>query len=861
MRHKSRHRGTGALPWLAAALMITGAAIAAPASAVSPTLTPTYSATKGDLKVVVSGMPTGVKATVTVTKSGKALARTATATRLYSNLATGTYTVTALNVSVTKGTMVPSPKIRTITVVKNKVVSAPMKYVFVGQPVAVTSKVNGKTPGWTFTSTATTMAITVTNASKKRALTSFTIVVPTGVPAPTNVKVAASNARQWTATVVSCGSVTKCVKRIVVTAKTPLTTNRLAYAQKAIVTLKFTSPSVSGTSQFLLRDIGAGYFTVSGSQASLRTVKGTSIAATPGTPITDATIQLGTNPDNTVSTTLDNGAYGPVNLYYEPATCSNGAAPPCATVTLDGTFTNPVAPFDELYSNTAPASISFTCANATCPQAPWVGQVSSGRSHACAVMRDGTSATHTHVECWGNNDYGQLGRSTNFGTQNPNPTPTAVPGVTGVTQVAAGWYDTCALKTDTTVVCWGDNSDLQLGAPTSGTESIVPVVVPDPVSPSLPLSGVIAIVPGPSHTCAVKNDNTAVCWGSNWHGQLGISAGNGFPSQHQPPTVVPLSGVTSVALGTDHTCALLTDNTVMCWGSNANGQLGNAANAGTTTTTIQPLSVLDANSTPIGPISSISSGAEFTCAAMTDTSHTVQCWGNNATGQLGVTPFTTGPAWTNIPVSVMAEAGDFLGGVQEISANSAAVGEGQVCARVTGGTLACWGANDAGQLAQDATVTILPAARPLSTPTGVTQLSMGGSFACTTLLTLGISCWGLNDFGQLGRIGGAGSMTPNPTPTVIPGWASERRLADYYAYPISVSLKVGGSYHPFATTPACAPIDGTSNQTGQLFTTAAQSAHFCADVWDSSRSWEPHEGILSRTILFVEDPKFTPISR
>ena len=169
--------------------------------------------------------------------------------------------------------------------------------------------------------------------------------------------------------------------------------------------------------------------------------------------------------------------------------------------------------------------------------------VASGQSHSCILLGDKT------VSCLGGNSHGQLGDGSVQGSRVPTP----VVGLTGVTQIAAGQYHSCALLTGGEVRCWGENSDGQLGN-ASFTASNVPVAV-------VGVSTAVAVAAaGSNTTCAVLADTTARCWGGNGFGQLGN--GSNFRS-NVPVTVSGLSGVTAMAPGQNHTCAVFSAPAVL----------------------------------------------------------------------------------------------------------------------------------------------------------------------------------------------------------------------------------------------------------------------------------------------------------
>ena len=367
--------------------------------------------------------------------------------------------------------------------------------------------------------------------------------------------------------------------------------------------------------------------------------------------------------------------------------------------------------------------------------------IAAGTSHTCAVLTGGT------VGCWGYNYYGELGNGTTntaapFGVSTPtlavgpggvgtltgatalaaggdhtcallsggtvtcwgdtgSTVPVSVTGLTGVTALAAGGDHTCALLADTTVQCWGGNWDGQLGNGTT-TGSTVPVSVTG-------LTGVTALAAGDQHTCALLADTTVQCWGWNNYGQLGNgtytgpdTCANGSPCATTPTPVVgpggigTLTGVTAIAAGQLHTCAVLTGGTVDCWGANGYGQLGNGGTNFFTTTGTTPTPVVGPGGTgTLTGATALAAGFHHTCALLV--SGTVDCWGSNLYGllgsgsQVGVFPWPIGVHGTHrVP--------GMLTGVTAIAA-----GQSHTCAVLTGGTVDCWGTNAYGQLGNGAT--------------------------------------------------------------------------------------------------------------------------------------------------------------
>ncbi len=193
------------------------------------------------------------------------------------------------------------------------------------------------------------------------------------------------------------------------------------------------------------------------------------------------------------------------------------------------------------------------------PILPYSGvtQLSTGSDHACVVINGG-------VSCWGSVYDGQLGNGESGFKTYTTPVQ-AIPPNSGVTQVSASQGNhTCAVI-KSGVKCWGNNYSGQLGNGSTTRSTI-------PVQTIAFNSKVTAIATGSNHTCAVVNGGIK-CWGSSTSGKLGI--GSPASDQLKPAqTILPSMGITSVVVGSSHTCATQT-NKLFCWGSNIFGQLGN----------------------------------------------------------------------------------------------------------------------------------------------------------------------------------------------------------------------------------------------------------------------------------------------
>jgi RHS repeat-associated protein len=288
--------------------------------------------------------------------------------------------------------------------------------------------------------------------------------------------------------------------------------------------------------------------------------------------------------------------------------------------------------------------------------------IAAGEIHTCALTTVGG------VKCWGRNTYGQLGDN----STTSRLTPVDVTGLaSGVTAISAGHDHTCALTTAGGVKCWGRNTYGQLGD-NSATTRLTPVDVTGLAS------GVMTIAAGIYHTCALTTAGGVKCWGENGVGQLGD---NSTTTRLTPVDVTGLaSGVTAIAAGTGHTCALTTAGGAKCWGHNGYGELGDNS----TTSSLTPVDVAGLAS----GVTAISTGGYHTCALTT--AGGTKCWGYNQYGQLGDNSTTT--RLTPVDVTGLAS------GMTAIAA-----GYSHTCALTTAGGVKCWGYNNNGELGDNTT--------------------------------------------------------------------------------------------------------------------------------------------------------------
>jgi alpha-tubulin suppressor-like RCC1 family protein len=279
---------------------------------------------------------------------------------------------------------------------------------------------------------------------------------------------------------------------------------------------------------------------------------------------------------------------------------TDGSAP---TTTHGTIYTGPVRIARSLTLKAVAYRTGYTTSSVTTGEYKRVG-VSAGVFHAVLAKPDGT------VWAWGGNTEGQLGD----GTTTPGTTPTPIPGLSDVVDVAAGYYHTLALKSDGTVWAWGRNLFGQLGDGTS-TEQLAPVR-------TVGLSGVTAIACGGNSTYALKSDGTVWAWGNNAYGQLGDGTQT---DQHTPVQLPGLIGITAIAAGEIHGLALAADGTVWAWGNNSYGQLGD----GTTTTQLSPVQVPS-----LTGMTGLGADGYHSSAVKSD--GTLWSWGAGPFGELGI---------------------------------------------------------------------------------------------------------------------------------------------------------------------------------------------------------------------------------
>ncbi|MBL8777046.1 MAG: carboxypeptidase regulatory-like domain-containing protein [Acidimicrobiales bacterium] len=388
--------------------------------------------------------------------------------------------------------------------------------------------------------------------------------------------------------------------------------------------------------------------------------------------------------------------------------------------------------------------------------------VSAGRDHTCAIVTDAA------VRCWGRNDAGQLGlgdtasRGDAPGEMGSNlPTVDLGPG-RHATALAAGASHTCALLDNATVKCWGANNLGQLGLGNTANRGDQAGEMGNSLLAVSLGTGrtATAITAGDAHTCALLDNATVKCWGGNTFGQLGLGdidhRGDAAVEMGDNLLAVSLGGgftATAIAAGGEFTCAISASQT-KCWGRNDRGQLGQGDNVNRG----DDLGEMGLNLPAISlgtsrSATAISAGNKHVCARLDNAS--VKCWGSNSFGHLGLgDAFDRGDG--------AGEMGDTLPAVAlgtGRTANAITTGAFHTCALLDNATVRCWGSNDFGEAGTgDTTIRgddsgemgdNLPEVT-LGAGRTATAVTAGSTHSCARLDDRSLKCWGLNDHGRLG---------------------------------------------------------------------------------------------------------------
>lgn len=361
------------------------------------------------------------------------------------------------------------------------------------------------------------------------------------------------------------------------------------------------------------------------------------------------------------------------------------------------------------------------------------------------------------LKCWGGNAFGELGD----GTTSRRDQPQDVPGLTqGVNMVAVGLFHTCALTTAGGVKCWGYNFDGQLGDGTN-LDRLTPA---DVFGLS---SGVTAIAAGDNHSCALLVGGGVKCWGSNSNGRLGDA---GTANQNVPVDVSGLSsGVAAIAAGGSGGCAIMSSGALKCWGS----RVGD----GTTATRRVPTDVTGLASGVIA----VAVGLSGRCALLIGGA--LKCWASNSSGAVGDGTTTS----RTVPTDVS--------GLQSGVTAVATTRGGGACAIVNGGVM-CWGRNPLGAVGNGTTIDQLLPVPVIGFSSGASALAAGTWFVCGLTTGGSVRCWGDNSNGALGD--------------AMPGWRTTPRDVVLLGSGV-IDVAVGGFHTCAATASGAAKCWGSAN--------------------------------------------------
>lgn len=370
------------------------------------------------------------------------------------------------------------------------------------------------------------------------------------------------------------------------------------------------------------------------------------------------------------------------------------------------------------------------------------GQITAG---ACPILiaTITTSTDHTcalgsgRAYCWGVNNDRQLGDGTT--TTRTSAVAVDTTGVLAgktISTLSAGGSHTCALVGTTEIYCWGRNGNGELGDGTTTTRT-----APVATTTSGVLAGrtITAMVTGSGHTCVIASSQL-YCWGYNGSGQLG----DGTTTNRTTPVAVNTAGVlagktiTAVTTGSNHTCAIASDQRAYCWGNIGYGQIGDGTSS---SNRLLPVAVSTSGVLSGKDITAISAGGARTCAIATGQAY---CWGDGGSGALG------DGATSNRTSPVAVNAAGVLSG---LTITAISPGNSHTCALASNQLAYCWGSVGYGQVGDGTSSSnrLTPVAVSTSgvlAGKAITSIDAGGYHTCAVSSNQGY-CWGNNFDGNL----------------------------------------------------------------------------------------------------------------
>ncbi len=265
---------------------------------------------------------------------------------------------------------------------------------------------------------------------------------------------------------------------------------------------------------------------------------------------------------------------------------------------------------------------------------------------------------------------------------------------------------------------------------------ILNITVTDPENEAMNVTfwnEIKSITGGGSHTCGLLNNGSVVCWGSNNYGQIGNGSSGGYALN--PVFVNTTESFVSIAAGGSHTCGLLTNGSMMCWGNNDYGQIGNGSKG-------TALNLVLVNSTE--SFVSIAAGAAHTCGLLNNGS--MMCWGQNNDGQIG-----DGSSWEDRLNPVFVNTTESFVSID--------TGYSHTCGVLNNGSAMCWGSNDYGTIG-DGTTTQRNNPVFVNTTESFVSMGEGEHHTCGLLNNGSAMCWGGNIQGQIGDGSGTNRLNP-----------------------------------------------------------------------------------------------------
>ncbi len=414
------------------------------------------------------------------------------------------------------------------------------------------------------------------------------------------------------------------------------------------------------------------------------------------------------------------------------------------------------------------ATCAWGCVAGACNDAL---EVATSGGTSCVRRASGS------VVCWGDNSEGATGDGTVDLTQrNPTLRPVAVQSLADAVEIAVGGGAApCARRASGSIVCWGDNERAQLGDGLTSHPSCIPTfycsATPVVVAG---LTDAVEIAEGDYHACARRASGSVVCWGGNADGQLGdgstthtLTHRGDEDCSYMPVQVEGLSDAVEIAAGGAHTCARRASGSVVCWGDATFGELGDGVLTHAMCGSGDPI-YSDCSFTPVAVTGladavEITAGQGHTCARRA--SGSVVCWGSNRAGQLGDGGGSTGmPA---CPLGACSRTPVVVTGIAD--AVQLAAGGAHTCARRAAGEVVCWGDDVSGELG-DAFASGASSNVPVPVPAlmDAVEIAAGGPDTCARRASNAVLCWGDNRSGQVGAgWASTGLVTSLGTPTLV----------------------------------------------------------------------------------------------